>query len=357
MRSFAIASVLSSAAASGFQVGGYLENWKEYTGYENFNVVYYAFLTLDNGPNPDTPNEKQWDGSAIYETMTLAPIMDVISQTDPLWDNSFEWQRSKMQTVIDDVHGNGKKFVWAIGGWSDLTKTIADDQIQTFVDQVVTLLKYAGDGIDFDWEHLSTGTDSATVQQQRAIVGKTVSALRQALNSNGLSDKTISYTTRWNCFWRSEDAAQYNALAFDSDGECLDTFSHTSTDDVDWVNLMMYDAAPGTAFKDAQYFGMEQYYAVLSAAEKVLPKSKIIMGFEPGHQAVGGVWEGFDIDFSLIDHMKAEGHGGVMFWATNEADSTQNSATPASSAHAWQGNVGTNSQYIAANILSADVIV
>jgi hypothetical protein len=357
MRSFTIASVFSSAVASEFQVGGYLENWKEYSGYDNFNVVYYSFLTLDNAPNADSPQEKQWDGSAIYETMTLAPIMDVITQTDPLWDNQYEWQRSKMQTVMDTVHGNGKRFVWAIGGWSDLTKTISDDQIPAFVDQVVALLQNGGDGVDFDWEHLSTSSDSAMLQQQRAIVGKTISALRQALNNNGLSDKTISYTTRWNCFWQSEDAAQYNALAFDSDGECLDTFSHASPDDVDWVNLMMYDAAPGTAFQDAQYFGMDQYLAVLAAGEKVLPKSKIVMGFEPGHQAVDGVWEGFDIDFNVINHMKAEGYGGVMFWAINEADSTQNSATPASSAHSWQGNVGSNSQYIAGNTLRAAVIV
>jgi len=358
MRVFGFAvAFFSSVFASEFQVGGYLENWKDYSGYEPFNVVYYAFLTLDNRPNADSPQEKQWSGSAIYETMTLAPVMDVITKTDPLWNNQYEWQRSKMQKVIDDVHVNGKRFVWAIGGWSDLTQTISDEQIPAFVDQVVALLNNSGDGVDLDWEHLSTGKDASTVQQQRAIVGKTVSALRQAFNSNGLSDKSISYTTRWNCFWRNEDAAQYNALTFDSDGECLDTFSHASPDDVDWVNLMMYDAAPGTAFKDVQFFGMDQYNAVLSAATKVLPKSKIVMGFEPGHQAVGGVWEGFDIDFNVIDHMKAEGFGGVMFWAINELDSTQNPATPASSKHVWQGNVGKNAQYIASNSIQVPTIV
>lgn len=289
--------------------------------------------------------------------MTLAPILDVITKTDPLWNNQYEWQRAKMQKVIDDVKASGKNFVWSIGGWSDLTKTISDEQISTFVDQVVSLLKYSGDGVDLDWEHLSTDKDASVVKQQRAVLGKTVKALRSAFKIEGLANRTISYTTRWNCFWTSDDAAQYNALSFASDGECLDTFAHASPDDVDWVNLMMYDAAPATAFKDVQYFGLEQYKNVLAAAEKVLPKSKIVMGFEPGHQAVKGIWEGFDIDFKLIDHMKAENYGGVMFWAINEADSTQNPSTPASSQHSWQGDVGKNSRYIAARTLSEAVVV
>jgi hypothetical protein len=345
------------SAIAGFQVGGYLENWKGYEGYDNFNTVYYAFLTLDNAPNADNPQEKGWDGSAIYETMTLAPIMDVITKTDPLWDNQYEWQRSKMDQVITNTQAAGHKFIWAIGGWSDLTLTISDAQIDSFVSQVVTLLKYAGDGVDFDWEHLSTSSDASVKSQQRAIVGKTIKALRAAFNANGLSDKTISYTTRWNCFWTSAEAANYGALQFDSDGECLDTLQHASADDISWVNLMMYDAAPGTAFKDVQYFGMDQYRAVLEAGEKVLPKSKIIMGFEPGNQAVGGVWEGFDIDFQVIDHMKTNGHGGIMFWAINEAASNQNAGTPTSSSHQWQGNTGLNSQYIARMAAAESVVV
>lgn len=346
-----------ASAAASFQVGGYLENWKAYSGFDHFNTVYYAFLCLDSRPNPDMPNTKRWDGSAIYETMTLAPIMDVITKTDPLWNNQYEWQRAKMQKVIDDVKASGKDFIWSIGGWSDLTKTISDDQIPALVDQVVALLKHSGDGVDLDWEHLSTDTDPSTVKQQRAVLGKTVKALRNAFRQHGMTDKTISYTTRWNCFWTSDDAPQYNALSFASDGECLDTFSHASPDDVDWVNLMMYDAAPGTAFKDVQYFGLEQYNAVLSAAGKVLPKSKIVMGFEPGHQAVGGVWEGFDIDFQLIDQMKSQNYGGVMFWAINEVDSTQNPGTPSSPQHSWQGNVGQNAQYIAGRTLAEAVVV
>lgn len=56
---------------------------------------------------------------------------------------------------MKNVKDNGKKWIWAIGGWSDVTKTIRPNQIDTFVSKCVALLKHAGDGIDFDWEHLT----------------------------------------------------------------------------------------------------------------------------------------------------------------------------------------------------------
>merc|ERR1712232_1182236 len=304
-----------------FQVGGYLENWVAYDGYSNFNTVYYAFLTLDSAPNADNPNDKQWDGSAIYETMTLAPVLDVMNKTDPEWKNPYEWQRSKIAEVMDYCSANGKTWMWAIGGWSDLERTISDEQIPTLVQQVVALLKLGGDGVDFDWEHLSTSSDAAVNSQQRSVLGKLVSALRKALNDNGMSSKHISYTTRWNCFWTSADAHKYSALTFASDGECLDNFAAmSSTDDVSWVNLMMYDAAPKTAFTGQTYFNETTYKTVLQRGAEVIDKKKIIMGFEPGHQATDGVWEGFDIDMSVISYMKEQAYG-IMFWAVNEAAS------------------------------------
>jgi len=336
-----------------FQIGGYLENWVNYDGYKNgFNTVYYSFLTLDAKPNADSPQNMRWDGSHLYETMTLGPADEVMTKTDPEWDNQYEWQRVKVAQVMDDCAAAGQSFIWAIGGWSDLTQTIGDDQLPLFVEKVVNLLKIGGDGIDFDWEHLSTAP-AAMVPQQRAIVGKAIAALRVAFNDNGLADKTISYTSRWNCFWQSQDASKYNAFEFSSDGECLDTLKQVSSSGVDWINLMMYDAGPGTAFNGVQYFGFNEYKAVLELGSTVIDKSKIVMGFEPGNQAVEGIWEGFDIDFQVIDYMKQEGYGGIMFWAINEAAANQNSATPQSTVHSWQGSTGKNSQYIAQRVQAA----
>merc|ERR1712226_396981 len=164
--------------------------------------------------------------------------------------------------------------------------------------------KLGGDGADFDWEHLSSSNDAQTRRQQRAVLGKFIKALRKALDDKGMRGKYISYTSRWNCFWHSGDVERYGALSFESDGECLDTFSNAHPDDVSWVNLMMYDAAPGSAFKNEQYFTLDTYKTVLSCAAETVDKSKLVMGFEPGFQATDGIWEGFDIDFEVIDYLK-----------------------------------------------------
>merc|ERR1719230_1560745 len=119
---------------------------------------------------------------------------------------------------------------------------------------------------------------------------------------------------------------------------------------------MMYDAGPGTAFNGAQYFSFEHYKTVLDLGASVIGANKIVMGFEPGNQAVEGIWEGFDIDFQVIDSMKSQGHGGVMFWALNEAESKQNAGTPASSQHSWQGSTGANAQYMAGLVTSEEVV-
>ena len=57
--------------------------------------------------------------------------------------------------MIAACQQGGKKFIWAIGGYSDATKAVREDQVQLFASKAVQLLKVGGDGIDFDWEHLS----------------------------------------------------------------------------------------------------------------------------------------------------------------------------------------------------------
>jgi len=336
-----------------------LENWVTPYSEESvapFNAVYYAFLTLAEKPNSDNPPEEQWDGKAIYESMAQADVVTVMTQTDPTYDNPYDWQRAKIQAMIDDCKEQQKLFMWSIGGWSDLTKTISDEQIPQFVEQVVSLLKLGGDGVDLDWEHLSNykDTDPALFAQQRAIMGKTITALRSGLNDAGMEDKYLSYTTRWNCFWRSSEAANYGALTFSSDGECIDSVGNMSSpDDVSWINLMMYDASPGTAFTDHQYFQPDNYKAVLSAGSEVVSKSQLVMGFEPGFQAGAGIWEGFDIDFEVIDYMESGGYGGIMFWALNERATDENPDTPASETYVWQGSTGGNCQYMAGIVNSS----
>ena len=60
-----------------------------------------------------------------------------------------------MDALIEAVHDSNGKFIWSIGGASDLTKTVRPSDIDDFVQKCLRLLRIAGDGIDFDWEHLS----------------------------------------------------------------------------------------------------------------------------------------------------------------------------------------------------------
>ena len=316
-------------------ISGYWENWRGAINpggggnhnpsyYKNdiasTNHVLYSFITLDRRPNPDNPGTKYWDGKALYESMTAANVIDVMTETDPHWENPYEWQRSKIAALIDATRDNNAKFIWAIGGWSDLTKTLHEDQIPLFVDQCIELLKLTGDGIDFDWEHLSQ--DSEIVDEQRTVLAQTMLALRTGLDKEGMEDKQVGYTTRFNAFWNN-DTKPDNYTYFASDGEGL-TVEKTLNDlgsslnaIVNWVHIMAYDVPP-TDLNCPDRFTLSTYVGVFDAFAKFVDKDKIIMGFEPGHQAAGGLWEGTEVDKDVINYVQERNYGGVMFWAMNE---------------------------------------
>jgi hypothetical protein len=92
------------------------------------------------------------------------------------------------------------------------------------------------------------------------------------------------------------------------------------TDVVDWVNIMMYDTNPTDLGGEPSGLALEQYKVVLDYFAQSQHKEKIIMGFEPGHQAAGGVWEGFDVDEKVVDYIADSDFGGVMFWAMNDVN-------------------------------------
>jgi len=323
------------------QINGYYENWRQPVTpggggssspsyYSNdiasCNHVLYSFICLDQHPNPDFPATKYWNGKALYESMTAADVIVVMTETDPHWENPYEWQRTKVAALIDSVHQNNGKFIWAIGGWSDLTKTLHEDQIPTFVDKCIELLKLGngtlGDGIDFDWEHLSE--DASIKDEQRMLLAKTMLALRTALDSEGMADKTVGYTTRFNAFWDDEHGnkpANYTLFASDGEGlkieETLNELGTSLNSVVDWVHIMQYDVPPSD-LNCPDRMTLDTYVGVFDAFEKYVDKDKIIMGFEPGHQAAGGLWEGNDVDKQVIDYIQQNNLGGVMFWAVNE---------------------------------------
>lgn len=71
----------------------------------------------------------------------------------------YTWMGDRIRAMIDNAHSNNKKFIWGIGGWSDLQYTIRHDQVDSFVKMCVDIIKEYGDGIDFNWKHLEQFAD------------------------------------------------------------------------------------------------------------------------------------------------------------------------------------------------------
>lgn len=182
------------------------------------------------------------------------------------------------------------------------------------------MLNLAGDGIDLDWEHLSYNVGSVT---QRNVFAKVLLKLRTALDTAGLHDKQIGFTTRHNAFWGGANDRPPHFTPFGSDGEGLNIdaelkkMGSSINQVVDWVNIMMYDEEAIDMGSTTGTITLETYKQVMTAIQKYVQADKIVIGFEPGPQANGGVWEGLTIDKSVIDWIQATGFGGSMFWAVN----------------------------------------
>jgi GH18 family chitinase len=212
-----------------------------------YDNIIYAFLTLSERPNPDIPPPGQWNGQAIYETMTLAPILTVMNDQS----YTYNWQSSKIKAMLQACKQESKKFLWGVGGWSDLEQTIAPGQIDTFVNMSVDLLKQYGDGIDFDWEHLSQlsgGDRNPHADEQLATLAETMLRLRQALDKAGLKDKVIGYTTRFNSFMKNSKDVGFSGFNSDGEGLAINTYlkgKGTSLEAVaSFINIMAYDVPP-----------------------------------------------------------------------------------------------------------------
>jgi len=59
---------------------------------------------------------------------------------------------------------------------------------------------------------------------------------------------------------------------------------------------MFYDQPPADINAPATGPGLDQFRQILNTATDMFPRRMIHMGFEPGKQANGGVWEGMAMD-------------------------------------------------------------
>ena len=273
---------------AGKKVVGYWANWKGAMQSSSTNMaqdqyytndvapythVLYSFLTLAKNPNPDSPSNSEWDGTSIYESMTAKDVlglMKVYPDGTAGWEREDNWMRSRIDGLISATHKTNGKYIWALGGWSDLQQTISSAQVDKLVNMIVQLLKQSGDGIDFDWEHinqLANGQPNPNAKEEQAVLAETMMKLRQKLDAEGMQDKEIGYTTRFNAFM--PDSKQYGFAGFNSDGEgiAIDNWlkDHGSSLNkiVNWVNIMAYDVDP-SYMPNGKTWNMDAYKDVLN---------------------------------------------------------------------------------------------
>jgi hypothetical protein len=87
-----------------------------------------------------------------------------------------------------------------------------------------------------------------------------------------------------------------------------------SGDKVDTINVMAYDA--GTPDGKSLRFNFSTILSNFRVQGNVNER-KVNMGFEPGEQAAGGIWEGEEADEEATRDILKRNSGGAMVWAIN----------------------------------------
>lgn len=133
--------------------------------------------------------------------------------------------------------------------------------------------------------------------------------VRKTFDANGMTDKKVGYTTRFNAFW-DDDTRPDGYMKFATDGEGLDIDKELQvldqkslSDVVDWINIMLYDELPTDVGGKSTGIDLEQYQVVFDHFASYEHKDKIVMGFEPGNQAAGGIWEGAAVDEQVVNYV------------------------------------------------------
>jgi hypothetical protein len=204
----------------------------------------------------------------------------------------------KNHALYRAIKDSGRLFILGIGGASDLTYGLTLEQVPDFASYVVYLLGIVGDGINLDFEHLSEHNREDQIKVMAHLLHHT----RKALVDAHLEWKEIGYTARYNAFYNDTNRPT-NFTKFASDGELIDIqkvlmddFGQKLDDVVGRYNVMFYDQPPKDFNTPATGPAFENFMQIINAASDLCDERKLHMGFEPGTQANGGVWEGLDVD-------------------------------------------------------------
>jgi hypothetical protein len=351
---------------------------------QSYTSINYGFTFLTTNPNPSqvtcgnsSSQCPLWDGSAIYiASGGMSGSKVVTSSTDIHSINNSPGLVgiSEVCRLARQGPAGPRRCKISLGGWSDWARLGTPSTAQQVANLIGKMVLYSfADGIDLDFEHLTefSWIDAdkdefsafaalivAIRQQFNAITPSVWSSTAQArytdiqteynampdwqknespwyptnmkymqeLQSNGPPYFEITYTTRFNAFVNASNPFNYLAPnspippPFPTRGEGSKIWS-TVHNAVDTVNIMAYDAGSPSGALIFDFTKILINFATFGP----VPKLSLNMGFEPGDQNAGGVWEGMDVDMATTKYIKDNGYGGVMIWAINPSDTLPNS--------------------------------
>ena len=184
---------------------------------KEYDQLVYSFLTLDHRPNATHPHDYKWDGNCLYDPNTHACAENSFAWADPT--NPQAKTAMKNKALYDEVKGEGKLFVFGIGGYSDTKGFMSLDQVHDFANYIVYINGIVGDGINIDYEHLSaTGMDR---KERIKTMAHLLHYTRRALIGARLEWKTITYTCRYNAVYNDTNRPD-GFKKFESDGELVE---------------------------------------------------------------------------------------------------------------------------------------
>jgi hypothetical protein len=340
-----------------------------------YTTLNYGFSFLAENPDPDQldctgqhggakdPGCPVWDGNAIYLSKSSRPFAVAVDSSTTAEKPTPSIIAISEAVRMGRMHPDGPKRVKIVlGGWSDFARLETPELAVKAGELGAKLVKYTfADGIDLDFEHL-TPFNNMTSDHEFAAFASLITTLRseftkveadwkatakarhdallaeynamqpwqrnnakqyystnlqylKELQANDVPKLEISWCTRFNAFVPKDDPFNYHMpgtpvpnTTYPTDNEGLQFWPQIA-DAVDTINIMAYDAG-GLVFNFTQI--LENFVNIGNVS-----KSKINMGFEPGAQYAGGVWEGATVDKAAAKWIKENEFGGVMIWAVN----------------------------------------
>jgi len=345
---------------------------------KSYTSLNYGFSFFTKNPNPDqdgctgfSPNKSTppagpcpaWDGQNIYLAKSSKQDAVAINSATTIENPTSSIVSITEAVRIGRMHPDGPKRVKIVlGGWSDYARIAS---VENGVKAAKLYGKFVAhtfaDGVDIDMEHLTpynrmgpefdafvafvnqlrlelddvAANWVSNAQKKKTAMNATYQSLENwkknnvknyyesnfkyldEVAANPVPYLEISWTTRFNGFLPEDNPWNYlypdsvvPASNYETDNEGKKLWPGSGKN-IDTVNIMAYDAGGIKINMETVLKNFVAYSGDPAIA------GKINIGFEPGEQAAGGVWEGMDEDKKVAKFALDNGFGGAMIWAAN----------------------------------------